>query len=293
MRFCQWYEIDDKYKPMGPTILRLPPAVYEITTDDPDRLTRIPMSTEGLIDFPGSGWSDAVEEIKRFWASRPLYRQHNLAFKRGVLLWGPQGTGKSCAVRLIVRDVMALGGVAVKWSRPQYLMPMLRLFRVIQPDTPLVMLMEDVDAIVHQDESNVLNVLDGVEAIDGIVFLATTNFPELIHERVLNRPSRFDRRIFVDTLNADGRAIYLRHLIGDTGVEISIDRWVADTKGFSVAHLKELFTSVVFFKKPYNNVLARLREMGVRISSEEGNHKVVGFTMDDLEPVAMLNGGRS
>jgi len=54
----------------------------------------------------------------------------------------------------------------------------------------------------------VLNLLDGVKQVDNIIYIATTNYPELLEERILNRPSRFDRRFHIGTPSAEVRKFY-------------------------------------------------------------------------------------
>ncbi|NJO18646.1 MAG: AAA family ATPase [Thioploca sp.] len=58
--------------------------------------------------------------------------------------------------------------------------------------------MEDLESILKSNNpSTVLNILDGVNSFDNIVFLATTNYPEELESRIKNRPSRFDRRFYI------------------------------------------------------------------------------------------------
>ena len=55
-----------------------------------------------------------------------------------------------------------------------------RALRQIQPNAPIVVLMEDLDEILKgkssAGESRILNLLDGVESTHNVVFLATTNY---------------------------------------------------------------------------------------------------------------------
>jgi ATPase family associated with various cellular activities (AAA) len=276
---AQWETADGEcFRPVGPTQAALPPGVYEVLERDPITFRRIPSRTDGLVSFPGSASQVAVEDIRRFWEARALYRRYQLAFRRGLLLWGPQGSGKSSTIRLIIAEVVEAGGIAVRFCVPYYLMQGLRAFRRVQADTPCVLLMEDLDALIKlYDESAVLNILDGVEKLEGMVFLATTNHPELLEERVLNRPSRFDRRIEVGMLDDAARELYLLSVINGYEAGIDLSAWVRDTAGLSVAHLKELFIAVVIYSSDYRETLARLRGMGGRISMGEGNRKVGGF----------------
>jgi len=140
--------------------------------------------------------------------------------------------------------------------------------------------MEDLDAILERrSESIVLNILDGVDKIDKIVFLATTNYPERLGPRIVNRPSRFDKRIKIGNPNDSARKMYLEHLVQRDGERITdIDKWVTDTKGFSLAHLKELFVAVTIIGDTYDVALTILKSMRENISSDQDDdERNVGF----------------
>src|SRR5581483_11494126 len=112
-----------------------------------------------------------------------------------------------------MRDIVNMGGVVINFSNPDVFMMGMRTLRQIQPDVPVIVIMEDVDAILeHYNESSVLNILDGADKIDNTVFIATTNYPEELSDRIVDRPSRFDKRFKVPMPDAKVRAFYLEHL---------------------------------------------------------------------------------
>jgi ATP-dependent 26S proteasome regulatory subunit len=203
-------------------------------------------------------------------------------YKRGICLWGPPGSGKTCTVQLIVKDVTEnRDGICVIFSHPRLFLSGMRILRQIHPDKKVVVLMEDLDSIIEQhDESEVLNILDGVNAFEDVVFLATTNYPEKLGHRIINRPSRFDKRIKIDFPNEECREIYLNTLLTKQEIKenkIDIKKWVEDTMGFSMAHLKELFVAHVILGDEYEEALNNLKRMKSHISSEDSGGKM-GFT---------------
>jgi SpoVK/Ycf46/Vps4 family AAA+-type ATPase len=157
----------------------------------------------------------------------------------------------------------------------------MRILREIERLTPIVVLMEDIDSILEAySESEVLNILDGIDEIERTVFLATTNYPELLGARILNRPSRFDKRFKIDYPNTESRMMYLKHLVGKRKPEdlgINLNKWVKDTERFTIAHLKELFIAVVILGDDYHDAVETLRSMKEFISSEHDNDKLMGF----------------
>jgi hypothetical protein len=263
----QWTTGDGlDFRPAGNTMPNLPPGYYECKFSPMSGyyLSSIPIRTTDLIRFPETSISSVVGEIKKFWTKEDDFRRAGLTFKRGLLLYGPPGTGKSCTIQLAIADVHERGGVAIKLEDPDFFLECVRMFRAVQPTTPLVVVMEDLDALLERySQTSILNLLDGVEGLEWVVFLATTNYPEKLGARIINRPSRFDRRFEVPALGEKSRAIYLKHLFGKYRPEndIDIDKWVADTEGMSVSHLKELFVGVMILEDDYEEVTQMLRDM--------------------------------
>lgn len=261
-KFVQWTTGDDKtFFPAGSVIQKLPSGAYNIG-NHPQRgiyFDTVPVKTERLLEFPQTGIERIVREIQTFWSRERFFRQYDLPYKRGILMWGPPGCGKSCAIQLVMRDVVARNGVVLNFQNPSLFASGYRIFREVQPETPAVVMMEDIDAIIHDwDESSVLNILDGVQKVDRVVFLATTNYPERLGARVVNRPSRFDKRFKIPYPNSETRRMYLNNIVG---TEVDVEKWVEDTEGFSLAHLKELIVAVIIIGDSYDEALKTLQSM--------------------------------
>lgn len=292
----QWTSHDGrKFVPASRTVEKLLPGAYEVSSSQSVGIyfEKIDVKTEGLVRFPDTNSEKVIDEIVKFWDREDRFKEFSLNHKRGICLWGPPGGGKSCTIQFIMKDVIARDGIVLKFTHPAIFSSGMRILREIQPDTPIVVLMEDLDSIIENYcESDVLNLLDGVDRVQKIVFLATTNYPEILGPRIINRPSRFDKRIFIGYPNADSRRAYFRHLIsGGSGLEgdelegyvdhraqelgVDLDEWVDQTEDFSVAHLKELFVAVVIQGDPLDEALDTLRSM---------RNKIVGDHDYDARP---------
>jgi len=279
-KLVQWSTSDGTiFIPTATTVNKLTPGCYDLRCN-PDigvYFEKVEINTDNILIFPDAVTEKVVNEIKSFWEKENHFKDFGLTYKRGIILWGSQGTGKSTTLQLISKDVIERGGVIFKFGNPDTFSTALRKFRTIQPDTAIVVLMEDLDAILAMyNESSVINILDGVEKLHKIVFLATTNYPSRLGGRIFNRPSRFDKRFKVGNLNAASRKIYLEFLIGDRQLNIDIDRWVKDTEDFSIAHLKELFVAVVILEDPYEEAIKTLKSMSQK-EDEDDNGIVAGF----------------
>ena len=245
----------------------LPPGFYEGRYDHGRGqyfLKARGLNDQNLINVPDSLTDKVIQDIKNFWDREAFFRRYKFAYKRGILMFGPPGCGKSSTISLVCREVINNGGYVMNFNNLGNFEGGLEVLKRIQPRSPVVALLEDLDQIIYnEDVSSILNLLDGVgSTIDNVVYLATTNFPEKLAQNVKNRPSRFDRRFEFLPPNAGARKMYLESLILDNDLsKKDILTWVKDSEGFSFAHLKELFISVVVFGNPYTEILKEMEEM--------------------------------
>lgn len=130
-------------------------------------------------------------------------RTNNIPLKRGILLEGRYGTGKSLTARVTAKVAIDNGWTFIMLNRSQGLGDALAFAKNYQP---CVIFAEDIDrAADREDESvnDLVNMLDGVTSKqDEIMVVLTTNFIEKI-DRSLLRPGRFDAVISIDAPDAE------------------------------------------------------------------------------------------
>jgi hypothetical protein len=281
--YVHWTSSDDRiFVPAAPTIQVLTPGVYEINQSSSIGLyfEKIPVRSEGLIRFPDTNSDRVVSEIQKFWERESTFKEYGLTYKRGILLYGPPGSGKSCTIQLIMQDVVQREGIVIKFTDPHLFIDGMRVLRQIQPKTPVVVIMEDIDSELEiHNESEILNILDGVNEVNKVVFLATTNYPEKLGARIVNRPSRFDKRFRIGFPSKTSRRMYFENLIGGgeneklqqkiADLNLNLDLWVKDTEDMSIAHLKELFVQVVIIGDPYDKAIETLKSMTEVLEDKE------------------------
>lgn len=284
--YCQWAVCSNGiFRPAGPQIREVPPGLYNIGVDQGGLyLSSVRLLTDSLIELEDSASIRVLDGMRKFWASKEKYIQHDVLYKRGVLLWGPAGSGKSCTVALLVRELIHNGGIVILSPIPELTVSMLSSLRLIEPERNIIVVLEDIEEILQRrGEHELLSLLDGENQVDNVVNIATTNYPEVLGARIVNRPSRFDERIYVGMPSATAREKYLRHITkSDRLPDAEITRWVSDTEGFSLAHMRELSIAVQCLDQKYEDVLKRLRKMGDAIRPmQELKRGLAGFANED------------
>ena len=232
------------------------------------------LQVDDLIDFADSLPAQILEEIENFWSLGSTFRQHGYLHRRGYLLYGPQGSGKSSVVHQVVHRIIKAGHIAVFCEHPGILTRAMELFRKIEPDRPLVCLFEDIDAIIEiHGDSELLQWLDGSHQINKVINIATTNYPERLDRRIVSRPRRFDRIIKIEAPTAPIREAYLGRKLPDLVERGELPRWVQLTEGLSFAAMAELVISVACLGNSLEDTIRLLRDLDDQHpSSKEFEH---------------------
>lgn len=258
---------------------QLPSAVYGVATDNQGNLLLVTkrVITDELVILPDTASERVLKAVQVFWDSRDKFEAMGQLFKRGIMMWGPPGGGKTATLMLLSHDIIKRDGIVVVPESPSLAQRGLELVRRIEPDRPLICVLEDIDEIIERySEHELLAVLDGETQINNVCFIATTNYPERLDKRIVNRPSRFDEIIKIGMPTADARKVYLRsRLSAEQMSEEQMNEWVSQTNGFSIAHLKELVIAVFCLGRTAEETLERLRKMSDTIKSDSG--RGVGF----------------
>jgi len=284
IKLVQWAVCGiDTFKPVSESAKQLDAGLYNIVNTQEHGIvfSKKTLCVDDLLLFPDSLSDKILKEVTQFWDRESIFKKYGFLHRRGYMLYGPAGSGKTCLVHQIMVKIIASGGIVFQCdSHTGTFSKGLQLFRQVEPTRPVVCLFEDLDAIIDgSSEEQILSLLDGENQINRVLNIATTNFPERLNRRIVARPRRFDRVIHVDMPPAEVREMYFKEKLKIDGDE-NLSEWVKLSDKFSFAAMAELVISVKCFDKPLKEASEHLRRMLVeKVSSDKFNElkENVGF----------------
>jgi len=277
----QWAYYDkDVFTPARITRDKLAPGYYTVNADNKGNLyyRKKHLETDEILDFKHGISKMIIEEIQDFWKLKDKFKEFNFVHRRGFLMYGPAGSGKTMTTNLIVKDIIERDGIVITCAETSLFSPATEMLREVEPDRKIVCIFEDVDTMVERkhDEDALLRFLDGDNQIGNILNIATTNYPEKLDKRIVARPRRFDRVIKVGMPEKEVREEYLKKKLAIKGKEL--DKWTIESEGLSFAALADLVISVKCLGNNFDDSLEKLKKLCKSgFSSDEYYEGSVGF----------------
>lgn len=271
---------DDTYLAIAGSKQTLDAGVYHTYIDNQNNVyfEKRNVCIDNLILFTDSISQEIITEINTFWDKSDIFKKFGFLHRRGYMLYGPAGSGKTAIVQLIIASLIQRDGIVLMCEKPSYLNRALTVLRKVEPNRNIICLFEDIDSIVDcYGEADLLSVLDGENQVDKVLNIATTNYPEKLDKRIVGRPRRFDRLVLIDMPNEVVRKEYFKHKLAIDDSEL--DMWVRESHGFSFAAMTELVISVKCLGNDFKESVKILKDLvsNTKSSKDYSTLSKVGF----------------
>jgi cell division protease FtsH len=260
---------------------------------------------------------DELVEVVDFLKNPQRYTKLGARVPRGVLLYGPPGSGKTLLARAVAGEadaaffsmsasefVEAIVGVGASRVRD--------LFKQAKEAAPAIVFVDELDAIGRSRSGNVggisgghdereqtlnqiLTEMDGFEPGTNVIVLGATNRPEVLDQALL-RPGRFDRRIAVNPPDRKGRVEILKIHTRSVplGPDLDLDRIAASTPGATGADIALFVNEAALFAARRDHTAVEQRDFTDAIEKTLlGAERQVVMTDADRERTAYHESGHA
>lgn len=272
----------------GEYIEILPPNKDSLRSAD---VVKKKIDKEVLVYEKGSELFNVLNDIKMFFnkKTKKMYEKLQIPYKRGIIIYGEPGNGKSAMIRKIIMDVSDVNKIIISPNIHDITTVLHDLITSI--NDPSIIVIEDIDSLINtHNRSAFLNILDGITTNKSVYFIGTTNYPEKIDPAFMNRSGRFDRTYEIGKPSEEFRKLFFKSKKVDkllseykiyedenkSGTEKDIiNLFVQYSDNLPMATLKELVTGVCY-KLIFNENLSVekiLKELSNKIKGDRENHK--------------------
>ncbi|AFH42351.1 CDC48 family AAA ATPase [Fervidicoccus fontis] len=223
---------------------------------------------EIYIEVPNVKWSDigGLEEAKqqlREAVEWPLkypesFKKIGIRPPRGVLLFGPPGTGKTMLAKAVATEseanFIAVRGPEVlsKWVGESE-KAIREIFRRARQYSPVIIFFDEIDSLVpirgmssdsyvtERVVSQLLTEMDGIESLENVIVIAATNRPDIIDPALL-RPGRLEKLIYIPPPDKDDRLEILKIHTKKMPLasDVDLERIAEITEGYTGADIEAL-----------------------------------------------------
>lgn len=185
--------------------------------------------------------------VESFLNGQQFYLDNKIPWKRGLLLYGEPGNGKTSIIRTII---------SMYNFKPITIIPnatnetIQEAFAYAEEQSPSLLYFEDLDSLFEKgvDISSFLNLMDGITAKNGLLVIATANDVNKLKSNITDRPSRFDRKFEIPLPDLKMSQAYLKKWFGTliSAKKLKELATYATKYKFSYAYLKELYITSMF-----------------------------------------------
>jgi len=188
---------------------------------------------------------------------RELQAAYGIKPAKGILLFGPPGTGKTYIMRALANEIRA-GFFYIKMSSILSPYPgesakeLANIFAVAKKHAPCILFLDEIDSIAVSREvqetesgrqmlSEMLTEMDGFQKIEDVVIVGATNVPQLLDPSIM-RPGRFDKIIYLPLPDLHGRKEIFKYYLKNMPIsdDVDVQKLAEMTERYSGADIKNL-----------------------------------------------------
>jgi len=272
-----------------------------------------------------------LEEVVQFLKDEERFTKLGAQIPRGIILEGPPGTGKTLLARAVAGEsgvpFFSVSGsefielfVGTGASRVR------ELFKNAKENNPCIIFIDEIDAIGRQRSSamsmgndereqtlnQLLAEMDGFQGNTGVIVIAATNRADILDSALL-RPGRFDRRVYIDNPDYQGRLEILKLYAKNKPLakNVNLQEIARSTPNFSGASLENLMNEAAIFtvrnnatiitnydiiaaldritlgsQKKNNNYSQKMKEI---IAVHEAGHAIIAAYKNNYDKVSRIS----
>jgi hypothetical protein len=225
------------------------------------------------------------------------YGQH---LKRGVLLYGAPGVGKTHTVRYLISSLPELTVLILSGAALRFIREACSVARSLQPS---LLVIEDVDLIAEERAMRpgaspllfqLLNEMDGLGDDLDVTFLLTTNRVDVLEPALASRPGRIDHAAEIPLPDADGRRRLLTLYQGGLTLDLADPELLLErTEGVTASFLKELLrrAALIALEQREQGEESATADSPLRVSDEHLNAALDVLLGDGSRLTRRLLGG--
>ena len=272
-----------------------------------------------------------LEEVVQFLKDEERFTKLGAQIPRGIILEGPPGTGKTLLARAVAGEsgvpfFSVSGSEFIELFVGSGASRVRELFKNAKENNPSIIFIDEIDAIGKQRSSamgmgndereqtlnQLLAEMDGFQGNTGVIVIAATNREDILDSALL-RPGRFDRRVYIDNPNYQGRLEILKLYAKNKPLakNVNLQEIARSTPNFSGASLENLMNEAAIFtvrnnatiitnydiiaaldritlgsQKKNNNYSQKMKEI---IAVHEAGHAIIAVYKNNYDKVSRIS----